>query len=175
MIRSKELQELADILGEDFFSADLYMRDLYSSDVAALPGIVNDLFQTEVDAIAKPTSTEVVSNILKYCTSKKIPVIPRGNGTSGYGGALPTKNGLVLEMTQMNEVYSLDKENMTVEVGTGIIWESLLEFLEDEGLTVAAYPSSAPSSSVGGWINAGAQFLTAPMALAFTFSDISAY
>jgi len=155
MIRSKELQELADILGEDFFSADLYMRDLYSSDVAALPGIVNDLFQTEVDAIAKPTSTEVVSNILKYCTSKKIPVIPRGNGTSGYGGALPTKNGLVLEMTQMNEVYSLDKENMTVEVGTGIIWESLLEFLEDEGLTVAAYPSSAPSSSVGGWINAG--------------------
>jgi FAD/FMN-containing dehydrogenase len=155
MIRSKECQELADILGEDFFSADLYMRDLYSSDIAALPGILNDLFQTEVDAIAQPTSTEVVSNIVKYCSSKKIPVIPRGHGTSGYGGTLPTKNGLILEMTRMNEVYSLDKENMTIEVGAGIIWKRLLEFLEDEGLTVPTYPSSAPSSSVGGWINAG--------------------
>ena len=155
MIRSKELQELADIVGEDYFSSELYMRDLYSSDIAALPGIVNDLFRTEVDAIAQPTTTEVVSNILKYCSSKRIPVIPRGHGTSGYGGALPTKNGLVLEMTRMNQIYSLDKENMTVEVGAGIIWGRLLEFLEDEGLTVAAYPSSAPSSSVGGWINAG--------------------
>jgi FAD/FMN-containing dehydrogenase len=155
MIRSKECQELADILGEDFFSADLYMRDLYSSDITALPGILNDLFQTEVDAIAQPTSTEVVSNIMKYCSSKKIPVIPRGHGTSGYGGTLPTKNGLILEMTRMNEVYSLDKEKMTIEVGAGIIWKHLLEFLEDEGLTVPAYPSSASSSSVGGWINAG--------------------
>jgi len=55
----------------------------------------------------------------------------------------------------MNEVYHIDKEAMTVEVGAGIIWGSLLETLEDEGLTLPTYPSSAPSSSVGGWVAAG--------------------
>ncbi|MHA1909271.1 MAG: FAD-binding protein [Candidatus Thorarchaeota archaeon] len=155
MIKRKELQELADIVGEDYFSAEAYMRDLYSSDIAALPGLVNDLLQTKADAIAQPTTTEVVSNLLKYCSTKGVPVVPRGHGTSGYGGALPTRNGIIIEMTRMNAVYNIDKENMTVEVGAGIIWGNLLEVLEDEGLSVAAYPSSAPSSTVGGWVAAG--------------------
>ncbi len=155
MIKRKELQELADIVGEDYFSAEDYMRNLYSSDIAALPGLVNDLLRTKADAIAQPTSTEIVSNLLKYCSAKGIPVVPRGHGTSGYGGALPTRSGLIVEMTRMNEVYSIDKENMTVEVGAGIIWGKLLEALEDEGLSLAAYPSSAPSSTVGGWVAAG--------------------
>ncbi|MCK5152280.1 MAG: FAD-binding oxidoreductase, partial [Candidatus Thorarchaeota archaeon] len=155
MIKRKELQELADIVGEDYFSSEDYMRDLYSSDIAALPGLVNDLLKTKADAIAQPTTTEIVSNLLKFCSTIGIPIVPRGHGTSGYGGALPTRNGLIIEMTRMNEVYSIDKENMTVEVGAGIIWGNLLEVLEDEGLSVAAYPSSAPSSTVGGWVAAG--------------------
>ena len=44
---------------------------------------------------------------------------------------------------------------MTVEVGGGIIWKDLLDVLKYEGLTLAAYPSSAPSSTVGGWIATG--------------------
>ncbi|MFW9953882.1 MAG: FAD-binding oxidoreductase [Candidatus Thorarchaeota archaeon] len=155
MITRKELQELADIVGEDYFSAESFMKELYSSDIAALPGLVNDLLQTRADAIAQPITSEIVSNVLKYCSSKGIPVIPRGHGTSGYGGALPTRNGLVLEMTRMNQIYNIDRENMTVEVGAGIIWGTLLEALEDEGLSLAAYPSSAPSSTVGGWVAAG--------------------
>jgi FAD/FMN-containing dehydrogenase len=155
MIDINDLQELADIVGEDFFSAELYMRDIYSSDISSLPGIVNDLIQTRADAIAQPMSTEIVSKILMYCSNKGIPIVPRGHGTSGYGGALPTKNGLILEMTRLNDVFSIDRESMTIEVGAGIIWGNLLELLAKEGLTVAAYPSSAPSSTVGGWVAAG--------------------
>ena len=155
MIKQKQLVDLADITGEDFFSSELYMRKLYSQDIASLPGIVNDIIGTLVDAVAQPVSTEVVSNLLKYCKKHKIPVIPRGHGTSGYGGALSTKRGLAIEMTRMNEVYNIDKEAMTVQVGAGIIWGRLLEILEDEGLSLPTYPSSAPSSTVGGWVAAG--------------------
>ncbi|MHA1576904.1 MAG: FAD-binding oxidoreductase, partial [Candidatus Thorarchaeota archaeon] len=62
---------------------------------------------------------------------------------------------LAIEMTRMNEVYHIDKEAMTVEVGAGIIWGQLIEVLEEEGLTLPTYPSSAPSSTVGGWVAAG--------------------
>ncbi|MFW9909408.1 MAG: FAD-binding oxidoreductase [Candidatus Thorarchaeota archaeon] len=155
MLREIQIRQLADIVGEDFFSSEEYMRKLYSHDVGALPGLVNDLLKTEVDAVAQPMSSEVVSNLLKYCLKEKIPIIPRGHGTSGYGGALPTKGGLAIEMTRMNQIHNINLGNMTVEVGAGIIWGKLLEELEDEGLTVRAYPSSAPSSTVGGWVAAG--------------------
>jgi len=155
MIRKKHFQQLADIVGEDFFSAEEYMTHLYSHDIAALPGIVNDVLNPNAEAVAQPTTTKVVSNLLKFCKEENIPVVPRGHGTSGYGGALPTRGGLVIEMTRMNEIYNIDKEKMTIEVGAGIIWGKLLEDLEDEGLSVAAYPSSAPSSTVGGWVAAG--------------------
>jgi len=155
MIRRKHFQQLADIVGEDYFSAEDYMTHLYSHDIAALPGIVNDVINPQAKAVAQPTTTEVVSNLLKFCKEENIPVVPRGHGTSGYGGALPTKGGLVVEMTRMNQIYSVDRDAMTVEVGAGIIWGKLLEDLEDEELSVAAYPSSAPSSTVGGWVAAG--------------------
>jgi FAD/FMN-containing dehydrogenase len=155
MLSEKKLQDLADITGEDFFSAEEYMRKLYSHDIASLPGLVKDILNTEADAVAQPVNAEVVSNLLKYCLQNKIPVVPRGHGTSGYGGALPTNGGLVIETTRMNEIHNIDRDNMTIEVGAGIIWGRLLELLEDEGLTVGAYPSSAPSSTVGGWIAAG--------------------
>lgn len=155
MIRKKHLQSLADIVGEDYFSSEKYMVSLYSTDIAALPGIVGDVLNPDAEAVAQPTNTEVVSNLLKFCKEKNIPVVPRGHGTSGYGGALPTRGGLVVEMTRLNEIHHIDKENMTVEVGSGIIWGNLIEDLEDENLTVGAYPSSAPSSTVGGWVAAG--------------------
>ena len=155
MIRKKHFQKLADIVGEDFFSAEEYMTHLYSHDIAALPGIVNDVINPQAEAVAQPTSSEVLSNLLKFCKKENIPVVPRGHGTSGYGGALPTKGGLVIEMTRINEIYNIDRDAMTVEVGAGIIWGNLLEDLEDEELSVAAYPSSAPSSTVGGWVAAG--------------------
>ncbi|MFW9813299.1 MAG: FAD-binding oxidoreductase [Candidatus Thorarchaeota archaeon] len=155
MIRNKHLRNLADIVGEDYFSSEEYMVGLYSTDIAALPGIVNDVLNPNAEAVAQPTTTEVVSNILKYCKENQIPVVPRGHGTSGYGGALPTRGGLVVEMTRLNEIHHIDRQNMTVEVGSGIIWGKLIEELEDEGVTVAAYPSSAPSSTVGGWVAAG--------------------
>ncbi len=154
-LHRNRLREMADIVGEDYFSAEQYITDMYSTDIATLPGIVNDILETKADAVAQPTTTEIVSNLIKYCVKYEIPIIPRGHGTSGYGGALPTKNGVVVEMTRMNEVFQIDKETMTVEVGAGMIWGNLLEILEDEGLTVPAYPSSAPSSTVGGWVAAG--------------------
>lgn len=155
MLGKEHFQTLADIVGEDFFSTEEYMTQLYSHDISALPGIVNDLINAQAEAVAQPTTTEITSNLLKYCKEHNIQVIPRGHGTSGYGGALPVKGGLVLDMTRMNQIYDIDKGSMTIEVGAGIIWGRLLEYLEDEGLTVGAYPSSAPSCTVGGWAAAG--------------------
>ena len=70
MLRKEHLQKIADIVGEEFFSSEKYMNQLYSHDISALPGIVNDLINTNAEAVAQPTTSEIVSNLLKYCKEK---------------------------------------------------------------------------------------------------------
>ncbi|MGD2072309.1 MAG: FAD-binding protein [Candidatus Thorarchaeota archaeon] len=155
MIKEKVHDDLIDIVGEEHFSDEEYLRELYSQDIAALPGIVNDILNRKTEAVVQPTSVEMVSSLLKYCSANGIPMVPRGHGTSGYGGAIPAEGGIVIELARLDDVYSINKQDMTVEVGAGITWKQLLEALETEGLTLAAYPSSAPSSTVGGWVASG--------------------
>ena len=84
-----------------------------------------------------------------------IPLVPRGKSTSGYGGVMPVKGGLVVDFAWMNEILAIDAEAMTVTVQPGVVWEKLDKELNKQGLALRTYPSSAPSSTVGGWLAQG--------------------
>ncbi len=128
---------------------------LYSRDVADLPKLGKILYDFDVLAVVQPKDHQEVKSIIRLCEEFAIPLIPRGAGTGGYGGALPTQNGIILIFTQIKEILSVNTETNTVEVETGITWRRLREFLEKNGYDLYTYPSSAPSSSIGGWIASG--------------------
>ena len=52
----------------------------------------------------------------------------------------------------LNNIISIDPEGQKAVVQSGIIWEKLERKLNENGLSVRAIPSSAPSSTVGGWL-----------------------
>jgi len=79
----------------------------------------------------------------------------RGMSTSGYGGVLPVPGAIVADMSAMDRVLSVDPEAMTVRVQAGVLWEPLQKTLNRQGLDLRMYPSSFPSSSVGGWLAQG--------------------
>jgi len=147
--------DLAAIVGENYVSDSLYERRLYDHDIAPLPSEISLIFKTIPDVVVKPRRTEEVSEIVKYAYSKGIPVVPRGASSWGYGGTIPTNGGIVLELVELKGILGLDEENMIVTVGAGLRWGKLLDFLEEEGFAVYAYPSSTPSATVGGWIATG--------------------
>ncbi|MEJ2211760.1 MAG: FAD-binding and (Fe-S)-binding domain-containing protein, partial [Anaerolineae bacterium] len=84
-----------------------------------------------------------------------VPLVPRGKSTSGYGGVMPVKGGLVVDFAWMNRVLDVDAEAMTATVQPGVVWEKLEKELNKQGLALRTYPSSAPSSTVGGWLAQG--------------------
>ena len=51
-----------------------------------------------------PRTTEEISAILKICNEMRVPVIPRGSGTSLSGGALPTADSVIIGVARMNAV-----------------------------------------------------------------------
>lgn len=131
-------------------------RLLYSHDIAAIPSLFKPLIgKTVPDAVVQPESEEELVELVRWAVSRKIPIVPRGKGSSGYGGIIPTRKGIVVDFYRMkNVIYiAVDKELVTVE--PGITWEQLDRSLKPKGLTIRLYPTSYPSSSAGGWLAQG--------------------
>jgi len=154
-LTEKQQNHLTGQLG-DRVRFDRTERILYSHDIAAMPSLVKPLVGNTIpDAVVQPRNEEELSALLRWAYHENIPVTPRGKGSSGYGGIIPVKKGLVVDFYQMKDVIHIDRKNMTVTAQAGITWEQLDEKLHALGLTLRLYPTSYPSSSVGGWLAQG--------------------
>ncbi len=107
------------------------------------------------DYVAWPTSTDQVSTILKFASSRKIPVVPRGGGTCYYGSASPTRGGIVLDTKALDKIIDINTEAMWVHVQAGIVWEVLERKIAKHNLALRVTPQSAPASTLGGWLAIG--------------------
>lgn len=127
---------------------------MYSHDVGSLPGLIKPFIgNTMPAAVVQPVSEQEIVSLVQWAAAEHIPLVPRGKSTSGYGGVLPVHGGLVVDFIRMTKVLSLEKEEVTVQ--PGISWRKLDRYLGKHGLTLRLYPSSYPSSTVGGWLAQG--------------------
>jgi Fe-S oxidoreductase/FAD/FMN-containing dehydrogenase len=137
-------------------SMDLMERKIYSHDVGEMPPLVRPLIgQALAWAVVQPKDEEEVSALARWADANQVPLVPRGKATSGYGGVLPVKGGITVDMWRMRHVLSVDEEGETVTVQPALVWQDLERELGKHGLALRLYPSSAPSSTVGGWLAQG--------------------
>ena len=140
----------------DRVSFERLERKLYSHDIASLPSLIKPLLKNPLaDAALQPENEEEIVFLVKWARENKIPLIPRGKATSGYGGVIPVKGGIVIDFYRMKKIIDIDYKNLTVTVEPGITWEQLDNELLKDGLTLRLYPTSYPSSTVGGWFSQG--------------------
>lgn len=100
----------------------------------------------------KPLNVEQVSKVVKFAASKKLPVLSRGGGSSVTGASVP-HGGIVIDMTEMNQVLDLDEDNRTVTVQAGIKLADLERRLNRKGFTLGQFPQSYELATVGGYIS----------------------
>lgn len=148
-------QELISALGEQSVSDINSEKKVYSHDLAPLPTEVSWLFKSTPDLVVKPKSKEQVSEILKIANKYKIPVTPRGSATWGYGGAVPTKGGILLDLTGLDRILEFNKRSGLIKVECGVVWQNLIDLLAETEWRLPVCPSSSPSSTVGGWAATG--------------------
>jgi len=131
-------------------------RKLYGHDIAEIPGLIKPLIgNTTPDAVVQPQSEKELAELATWAMDNNVPLTPRGKATSGYGGAIPVKKGIVVDFYRMNKVLGIDPDGRTATVQAGVVWEKLDKELAKHGLTLRLYPSSYPSSTVGGWLAQG--------------------
>ncbi|WP_455284222.1 FAD-binding oxidoreductase [[Eubacterium] cellulosolvens] len=146
---------VTDLLGSDRVSTSYLERVAYSHDLAPLPRNITRLFNSLPDIIVKPQSLDEVASIIKLANRLKVPLTPRGSATWGYGGAVPTMGGILLDLRGLNKILSFDEAGGLLTVQCGAVWNDILDFLEKTNWELPVYPSSAPSSTVGGFAATG--------------------
>ena len=131
-------------------------RKLYSHDIAAMPGLIKPLIgNTTPAAIVQPSTEQELSELVQWAAQHNIKLTPRGKATSGYGGVLPRKDSVVVDFFRMKTLLRVDQDNCTVTVQPGMVWEQLEKKIRKDGLMLRLYPTSYPSSTVGGWLAQG--------------------
>lgn len=141
--RTEILRQLKKLVPEAVLIADREGRRTFETDALTA-------YRCLPLAVVLPGSTEEVSAILKFCHEHRIKVVPRGAGTSLSGGALPLEDSIVLCLSRMNKVLSVDLENRFARVEAGITNSGITEAVAGDGFFYAPDPSSQIACTVGG-------------------------
>ncbi len=130
-------------------------KEMYSHDIGDVPTIMtNSLFKVQPDFVVQPGNVDEIKEVLAFANEKKIPVIPRGAASWGFGGVIPTNSGIVIDLSPFRKILYLNKGQKTVTVEAGARWADIDILAKKEGLCLMTYPSSK-FSTVGGWIATG--------------------
>ena len=101
-------------------------------------------------AVLLPETRQQVINIVKRCQREKIPIVTRGAGTGLSGGAHPITNGILLNLSKLNEIYELNPTLRYARVGPGVRNLAISDAAEEFGLYYAPDPSSQIACTIGG-------------------------
>lgn len=101
-------------------------------------------------AVALPENVEQIKQILKICKANNTPVVTRGAGTGLAGGAMPLEQSIVLGLSKLNRVKSIDAENQLAVVEPGVRNIAISEAVSQHGLYYAPDPSSQIACTIGG-------------------------
>ncbi|MDA8228917.1 MAG: FAD-binding protein [Desulfitobacterium hafniense] len=138
VIHSKNIEVQCDPQDTSCFAYD-------AANLESLPG-----------AVVFPKDTQEVSVILEAANRFKVPVTPRGAGTSLAGGTIGIPGGVALNLTQMNQIIEIDEENLTAIVQPGVVTYELHQAVEKLGLFYPPDPGSMKMSTIGGNISVNA-------------------
>jgi len=100
--------------------------------------------------VVLPSTTEQVSQILRYCKENRVKVVPRGAGTSLSGGALPLEDGVLLGLGKFKRILEIDIPNRCAVVQPGVTNLGITHAVQDRGFYYAPDPSSQIACTIGG-------------------------
>ena len=108
------------------------------------------LYRSLPPLVVLPEDEAQVIEVVQACKAFNIPIVPRGAGTGLSGGAMPHPQGVLLGVSKLNRILSIDVESATAVVEPGVRNLAISEAASPLGLYYAPDPSSQIACSIGG-------------------------
>ena len=81
------------------------------------PVLKRKLEDKRADIVVRPASMDELRAVVAACCRARVPVVPRGAGTGNYGQCVPLYGGVVIDMSRLDRIISLEGGVAHVEPG----------------------------------------------------------
>ncbi|WP_421656620.1 FAD-binding oxidoreductase [Leptothermofonsia sp. ETS-13] len=115
-----------------------------------LQGILGD---KQGDLVVRPTTEVEVLHIARVCVQHKIPLTVRGAGTGNYGQCVPLQGGLILDLSNMQQIKWIKPGMACVEPGVKLA--ALDKQARESGWELRMAPSTYRKATIGGFVGGG--------------------
>ncbi len=123
----------------------LYRDDL---DARAVYSEAAGIAQIIPRAVAVPVDPDDVVALVQWAARERVPLIPRGSGSSMAGGAIG--DGLVVDLSRFVQLHAVDANARSVRCGPGVLRDAVDAAARTVGLRFPVDPSSGAYCTVGG-------------------------
>ena len=117
-----------------------------------------DIFHGKALALVAPGTTKQVAEIVRACSQAGVGIVPQGGNTGLCGGAVPDESGeqLILSLSRMDRVRSVDGENFSMIVEAGCVLANVQKVAEDAGRYFPLSLGAEGSCQIGGNLSTNA-------------------
>ena len=138
-----QIASLSNFVDSERFSTGQSNRELHLHDISAHHGLLPA-------GIIWPVTAAEVSNILAWAYDQDVPVTPWGAGTSTEGNPVPTRGGLVMDLTRMDKIIEIRPQDLQADVQPGVLRKELNRQAGKQGLFFP--PDPGADATIGGMI-----------------------
>jgi glycolate oxidase len=136
------IDELVAIVGVDRVRVGAAELNLYRRDASNFDG--------RAAVVCFPKTAPEIQAVVRTCIRHDNPYVARGSGTGLAGGATPLDGAVVISLSKMDRILSIDSDSRTAWVEPGVLNLDLTRAVAHLGLHFAPDPSSQQSCTIGG-------------------------
>ncbi|XP_056381299.1 probable D-lactate dehydrogenase, mitochondrial [Hyla sarda] len=137
-VTAQLIDDLRAVAGESNVSTAMVVREQHGKDESMHSCMPPDV-------VIWPQNVEQVSKVAELCYTNNIPMIPFGTGTGLEGGVCALKGGACLNLTRMDSILNLCRDDFYVTVEPGVTRKALNAYLRDSGLWFPVDPGADAS------------------------------
>jgi FAD/FMN-containing dehydrogenase len=145
------IDELKSIVGDGGWIDDVSMMEPYLTEPRGH-------FVGKTPLILRPDNVENLAAAVKYCFETGTLIVPQGGNTGLCGGAIPhdTSNEIIISLSRLNSVRSIDPANNTITVEAGCILADIQAAADEEARLFPLSLAAEGSCQIGGNLSTNA-------------------
>ncbi len=127
------------------------------SDLVAYNTEWRGMFPGHSPVVARPATTQEVSQIVKLCASHRVPIVPQGGNTGLVGGQVSADpHSLLVSLSRMSTIRAIDADGFSMIAEAGVTITQAQLAAEKAGRLFALSLASEGSCQIGGTVSTNA-------------------
>jgi FAD/FMN-containing dehydrogenase len=106
--------------------------------------------------LLRPATTRAVSDILAICHETATPIVPQGGNTGLVGGQIPFDGEILLSLSRLNRIRTVDTESHALVAEAGVILAHAQKAADEKNLLFPLSLAAEGSCTIGGNVSTNA-------------------